>query len=361
MDKYGKIQGIKKIAVLRSNALGDFIFSLPALHALKKTYEDAELVYLGKKWHQEFLADRPTPVDRVIVVPPIRGVSEKDTFKKENSSEISRFYKLMKKERFDLAVQIHGGGRYSNPFLKKLGAKLTIGLKTPDAQVLNLSIPYIYYQNEILRYLEVVKLVGARTTDYTPQLKVIKKDLDEIKELIPKKPFIILHPGSTDVKRRWNPRNFSLIADKLYHKGFTILITGTTNESNITKSVVSSMKTKATNLTGKLSLGGLAGLSSLSSLVISNDTGPLHLANAIGTKTLGIFWCGNLINGDPLNRKLHTPLISWLINCPLCGVNIAEKYPFEKNSTRCEHQTSFVNNIKTEEVLLEAERVLSQE
>lgn len=51
----------KKIAVLRANALGDFIFALPALRALKETFPDDEIVYLGKKMHQDFLTGRPGP------------------------------------------------------------------------------------------------------------------------------------------------------------------------------------------------------------------------------------------------------------------------------------------------------------
>src|SRR5215472_7363490 len=68
------IPSVRKIAVLRANGLGDFIFALPALEALRAAYPEAEIVLLAKAWHATFLEDRPGPFNRVIVIPPHRGV-----------------------------------------------------------------------------------------------------------------------------------------------------------------------------------------------------------------------------------------------------------------------------------------------
>ncbi|MDX2154534.1 MAG: hypothetical protein SFV54_27580 [Bryobacteraceae bacterium] len=117
-----------KIAVLRANAVGDFVFALPALEALRAAYPQAELVLLGKQWHQDFLRGRPGPVDRVSVVPHSRGVNvERDMH--EDPAELERFFEAARRERFDVALQLHGGGRHSNPFLLQLNAALTVGLK----------------------------------------------------------------------------------------------------------------------------------------------------------------------------------------------------------------------------------------
>ena len=69
------MDGVRKIVVLRPSAVGDFVFALPALHALKQTYPEAELVLAGKAWHRMFLQGRPGPVDRVVEVPPVPGVA----------------------------------------------------------------------------------------------------------------------------------------------------------------------------------------------------------------------------------------------------------------------------------------------
>src|SRR3978361_102591 len=103
---------IKKIAVLRANALGDYIFVLPALQALRETFPNAEIVLLGRAWHKEYLEGRPGPVDRVIVVPPYPGISEREGFIPD-PQVLDLFFGQMKHEQFDLAFQLHGGGRNS--------------------------------------------------------------------------------------------------------------------------------------------------------------------------------------------------------------------------------------------------------
>jgi ADP-heptose:LPS heptosyltransferase len=113
----------KKIAVLRANALGDFIFILPALQALRNKFPESEIVLLGKKMHEIFLKNRPSTIDRVIVIPPYPGVGEPETFTPENN-KINDFFAEMQNESFDMAFQMHGGGKNSNRFVKQLGAKL---------------------------------------------------------------------------------------------------------------------------------------------------------------------------------------------------------------------------------------------
>lgn len=353
-----KLPHIKKIAILRANALGDLIFALPALHAIKQTYPEAQITLLGRQWHKDFLTNRPSSVDRVIVLPRIKGVSMPDTFEDEDSTITQKCIEELRKEDFDIAVQIHGGGRFSNPFINQLGADLTVGLATPDAEPLNITIPYVYYQSEILRYLEVARQIGATTTNLTPSLSITEQDIKDALPYLPKTPFIVLHPGASDLRRRWEPLNFAKVGDYFARLGYVIVITGSEKEQTITSEVASLMEHPAHDLTGKLSLGELSALLSKAQLVIANDTGPLHLANAVGAKTVGIFWCGNLINGDPINRITHHPALSWIIHCPLCAEDIATGYPMERNADGCQHDVSFVNRVSLEEVISLSEQLL---
>src|SRR5437764_12581032 len=188
------VPDVHKIAVLRANGFGDFIFALPALEAWRVAYPEAEIVLLGKKWHANFLANRPGPIDRVVIVPAFKGVNEEPGLV-ENLAEQEQFFKAMNHERFDLAIQLHGGGRYSNPFLLRLGARMTVGLKTPDAVPLDRWLPYIYFQPEIIRYLEVVSLVGATPIILEPRLSLMQQDLLETQNCLPNSehPLIALH------------------------------------------------------------------------------------------------------------------------------------------------------------------------
>lgn len=337
---------LRKIAVLRANALGDFIFALPALKALRETYPDAEIVLLGKQWHQQWLTHRPGPIDRVIVVPTgMLGAAEEQP----DAIAVQHFFQQMQQEKFDLAIQIHGGGRNSNPFVLQLGAKMTVGLRTPDAPPLDCWIPYIYYQSEVLRYLEVVSLVNAKTANLEPEISVTAADLAASRQIVADlhRPLVVLHPGASDPRRRWSYEKFAAVGDALAEVGAFVVVTGTAAERNLVRAVVDRMHYPSQDLAARLSLNGLTGLLARAAVIVSNDTGPLHLARAVGTATVGIYWCGNLITAGPMVRTRHRPLISWRLLCPVCGVDCTSQ-------NRCDHSVSFVADVEVDEAIAAA-------
>lgn len=339
-----KLEGIRKIAVLRANALGDFIFILPALAALGAAYSGAEIVLLGLDRHAQFLAGRPGPIDRVIVIPPSRGVGRGNDFE-ENPAELDPFFEAMADEQFDLAVQLHGGGRYSNPFVTRLAARHTVGMRAPDAPALERWTPYTLYQPEILRFLEVVGLVGAAPVSLEPRLTVTAEDLAEAYQAVPKLSsgiVVALHPGATDPRRRWPVEKFAAVGQRLRAAGAHVVVTGVASERLLVETLVEALEGHAQNLCQRLSLGGLAGLLSRCRVVVSNDSGPVHLAGAVGAATVGIYWIGNLINTGPLIRIRQRPLVSWRLACPVCGRNCMDD--------NCEHTASFVADVPVEAV-----------
>ncbi len=336
-------QGFDKIAVLRANGIGDYVFAVPALEALRARFPQAEIVLLGKSWHAAFLQDRFEPVDRVVVVPPCPGVGE-EPGTPVDQDVLERFFAEMARERFDLAIQLHGGGRYSNPFVQRLGAAFTIGLRTPDAAPLDRWVPYFHFQPEVMRYLEVVALVGAVPVRLEPRIEVGAADLAEAAQLGigTERPLAVLHPGATDRRRHWPPGKFAAVGDALAAAGARVVVIGTEPERPLVEALLADMRAEADEVCGRLSLGGLAGLLSRAAVVVANDSGPLHLAAAVGAPTVGIFWCGNLINGGPFTRTRHRPLVSWRLHCPRCGVNTLE--------AACEDRDSFVADVPVEEV-----------
>jgi ADP-heptose:LPS heptosyltransferase len=317
----------RKIAVLRANALGDLIFSLPALASLRAAYPEAEITLLGHNWHRAFFSHRPSPVDRVVVVPPYPGVGAPEDMP-AHPAESAAFFEAMQRERFDLAIQLHGGGRNSNPFVQRLGARLTAGLRAYDAPPLDRSLRYVYFQSEIHRCLEVMSLVGSPAVGFEPRVSVTADDLAESRAVVPEtgQPLVALHPGASSPDRRWPPEKFAAIGDALAAAGARVVVTGTIEERSIVEAVIDAMAADAQDLSGELSLGGLAGLLARCRVVVSTATGPLHLAAAVGTATVGIYWCFNLIHGGAHTRARHRPVVSWQMECPICGANHARTY-----------------------------------
>jgi ADP-heptose:LPS heptosyltransferase len=351
-------KNIKKIAILRANALGDFLVTLPAVEAIRKRYPGAEMVLLGKPWHKEFVVPGRTPIDRVTVVPVMKGIRD-EMNEAGNAQEQKLFFESMQDEQFDIAIHFQGNGVSANPFLKSLKAGMTVGLKSENAEPLDRYVPFYYYQSEVLRYLEVAALIDAKTNDPEPRIDVLDQDEEEIKGLVSllEKPFVVLHPFSVDIRRSWPAENFAPLADSLIEKKLEVVFTGSKEDSKGVRDIISKMSRKAINACGSLSIGGLAALLKHATLVIAPDTGPLHLARAVNTPTVGIYWAPNLINWGPLSRSIHRPVIGWNMTCPFCGVVPNDPYPFLPQNG-CEHLISFVRDVTVEAVREAAEGLL---
>ena len=360
-DDFSKIENVKKIAVLRCGALGDFLVTLPALKAIKIAYPQAEIVLLGKPWHKKFLVKGRTPVDRVVVVPLKKGIHEQEN-ETENEDAIQSFFDAMQDEHFDVAINLQGNGVSANPFIKKLNAAFRVGLASENSERLDRDIDFYYYQNETIRYIEVAKLIGAYTSDLEPQIQVLESDNDEIEgvlALLNKKRFVVLQACAVDERRMWPLENYAPLADVLKQQNLEIVFTGSKEDKDAVENVIASMNYPAINACGKMSLGGLTALLSKAALVIGADTGPLHLARAVNTPSVGIYWAPNLINWGPVTRSIHRPVISWEMKCPYCGIVPNDPYPFEPK-TDCAHAVSFVRDITVEQVLSAAMSLLNR-
>lgn len=338
---------VSRIAVLRPGTLSDLLFALPALAALHAAYPKAHMTLLGSAWHAEFLQDRLTYIDEVVVLPPVCGVGAPVDVD-EDEAAIADFVQQMQARQFDLAVQLYGGGFYSNPFLMRLGARHTVGLKSNEATPLERNLAYIYTQNERLRLLETVGLAGAQVLTLDPRLPVLPRDVNEAQGVLAsdQRPLVILQPGASDARRRWPARDFAAIGDALMARGALVAVNGSEDEADIVATVLGHMQHRAIDLSGRLSLSGLCGLLSRATLLVSNDTGPLHLAHALRIPSVGIYWLSNLQISAPLTQEKHRAALSLRTVCPVCG---------EDNfRTRCAHDPSFVSDVSVSEVLRHA-------
>jgi len=356
------VPDVHRIAVLRANALGDYLFVLPALEAVRAAYPAAEIVLLGAPWHAEALTGRPGPVDRVLVVPAGPGIRAAVAGDPMPADQLPRFVEAARAEGFDLALQLHGGGGNSNPLVSALGARVTAGLRAPGAPALDRNLPYANYQPEVFRHLEVVALVGAEPVTYRPRFAVTPADRKEAERAVPAANGarrVVLHPGATDPRRRWPAARFAAVGRSLLGGGTEVLVTGQPDEKDLVAEVCAGAGPNARPVVGELSTGGLAALLEGAALVVANDTGPFHLAAAVGTPVVGVFWVGNYMNFAPTDRASYRPIISWTVHCPLCGVDCTrELYPHRGGRPPCRHRVSFVADVPVVEVLAEAEDLL---
>jgi ADP-heptose:LPS heptosyltransferase len=331
---------VSRIVVLRPSAVGDFVFALPALSALRRAYPHATLTLLGRAWHAEFLEGRPGPVDSVRVMPPVRGVGA-PTDVREAAAAVDAFIAELNADGVDLAIQLYGGGAYSNPFLLRIDARHHIGMVARGAPPLPRTLPYVALQNERLRLLEVAALAGAATAPLDPRLALLPRDVAEATRALGADdgtPWVMVQPGASDPRRRWPPERFAAVADALAEAGARIAVNGSADERTLVKSVRAAMRHPALDLAAVgLSLSGLAGVLARAALIVSNDTGPLHLAHAVGTPSVGVYWFSNLLVSAPLVAARHRPLVALQPVCPICGGDAVGE--------RCPHDVSFVSEV----------------
>ncbi|MFC4852842.1 glycosyltransferase family 9 protein [Actinophytocola glycyrrhizae] len=334
---------VRRIAVLRGGGLGDLVFAMPAFEALDAAYPDAEIVLLGVPGFAELLADRPGPVDRVVTLPPAKGVYEVD-----GPCDWDGFARAV--GPIDLGVQLHGGGRNSNPFLLRLAPRWTVGACTPDAAELTRWLPYRYYQNEVMRALEIVGLAGAAPVSVVPRLAVTPRDLANAAAALDglPEPLLTIHPGATDPRRRWPAERFAEIAAAVAAGGAGVAVVGSPAERDLVGKVAALAGAPSVWPLADLDLAGLCGVLAASRVVLANDSGPRHIAEAVGTATVGVFWLGNALNAGSLGRGNHRVLLSWTTRCPECGVDCTRE-----DVPRCEHDVSFVAGVPVADAMRE--------
>jgi heptosyltransferase-3 len=102
-------------------------------------------------------------------------------------------------------------------------------------------------------------------------------------------PFVILHPGSGGSAREWSPEKFGKLTSKFVDEGIAVIVTGAKGEELKVADVVNASRGRAIALVGKLSIKEFGALIRLANLFVSNSTGPLHLAVAMGTPVVGMY------------------------------------------------------------------------
>jgi len=381
LEEFG---GVSRIAVLRGGGLGDLMYALPAVAALKAAYPGASVTLLCTPVQAELLSQTVGPVDETVILPFAEGVRPGP----EDPHEVERFFAGMRARNFDLAVQVHGGGRYSNPFLLRLGARHTVGTRTPDAAPLERTVPYVYYQHEPLRALEVAGFAGAPPRELEARLQALPEFIQRLGQALPMGNgglakggsgrgdggpgygrVLVIHPGATDPRRRWPAERFAAVARRAADDGFRVYVVGDSSEKELAETVVelaleqagtgqpgtgqpaaghaAEARPAVESLAGNLSLGELAALLAGSAVVVANDSGPRHLAQALGTSTVGIYWAGNAINAAPLGRSKHRVRLGWVTRCPVCGVDVTQ---VGWTAPRCPHDESTVKAVEPSEV-----------
>ncbi|HEU5346598.1 MAG TPA: glycosyltransferase family 9 protein [Ktedonobacterales bacterium] len=324
---------VRRLAIVRALALGDLLVATPALRALRAGYPQAEITLIGLPWAAGLAARLDRWIDRFVVFPGWPGIAEAPY----DPARTRRFLVEQRAYGYDLVIQMHGNGGASNPFALALGGRHTAGY-TPDYAPgyslgyaldgaragLSRAAPYPDDQPEVMRDLALAELVGCPPQGTRLEFPIMGADVAEADRLLAplageRGPLIGLHAGARAASRRWSPRSFAKVADELTRRhGARIILTGGPDERAIVAQVERAMRAPALNLAGQTSLGGLAALLARLDLLITSDSGPGHLAEAVGAPTVRIFGPADVRRWGPLPSERHV-VVRVDVACSPCG------------------------------------------
>lgn len=353
--EYERFSNVARIAVLRGGGIGDLVMAMPAIDSLAEAYPTAEITLLGMPSHAEILHNRQTCISRVAVLPCAEGIRNGVP----DLAAQARFTQSLRRQKLDLVVQLHGGGRFSNPFVAQLGGTHTVGSRSPDAQPLERTVHHQYFQHEVLRGLEVAGLAGASKASHRLQWGATEDERARARALLPEhwqeRALVLMHPGARDPRRRWPAASFAAVAAALVHAGSEVVVVGDGQEGDLVHEVVhlgrgllgsAAAQRHLLPLAGSMHLGVLCGMLSLSQVLVANDSGPRHVAESLGVPTASIYWAPNVVNAGPWFRAQHRVQIAWDTRCPVCSAEAAAQ-----TIPACGHEKSFVTGVAVRDVL----------
>lgn len=311
-----------KILIVKLSAIGDVVLTLPLLEALSKKFPGAEIHWLVEELSSEIVIGHPL-IDQVIVWR--RKAVFKDLKRgqwKRGLAELRDFWRAFKAHEYDVVIDIHG--LLKSAILTFLsGGKRRIGHdKTEELSYLALNEklpPYDPDRHALLRYLDAAVYLGAdRSEPVLLHLPVNNEAAAKAEELLAgTKPIrVILNPGTKWVTKLWPQNHWIELGRKLAaFQTVSLILTGAPDEAGDNRLIAEAVP-EILDLTG---VGGLRVLSEIqrrSSLSVCPDTGPMHMAAAVGTPLVALFGPTAPWRTGPYGQK--QTVLRTGINCSPC-------------------------------------------
>jgi lipopolysaccharide heptosyltransferase II len=319
-------QNPQKILVRATNWIGDAVISLPALEALGARFPRAEIVLLSKPWVSEVYA-HCRGVLRQIIYDPLD--------KHRGPKGMERLAGDLRSERFDLAVLFQNA--FQAAWLAwRAGIPARIGYARDGRGLLLTDAvpvpPRGAYGHEAYYYLQLLFRAGLieRPEPVKPieeprlalgdaELLWAAKRLQALRLDGPR--FLIgIHPGASfGPAKRWPPERFAALGDRLIGTlGADVLIFGSAAEIPLAESIAQAMKQAPTVLAGKTTLTQMLALVAHCQLVFTNDSGPMHLAAALGLPLVAVFGSTDERATGPMSASAR--VVKHPVECNPCGL-----------------------------------------
>lgn len=280
-----KRESFRKILIVKPSSLGDVVHSLPFLVAMKTCFPKAEIHWVIAKGLEGLLEDHPM-IDRLIIV-------NKDLWKNLSRAgntlkEIRELFKQLRHEKYDIVVDLQGLLR-SGLITMATHAPQRIGFSEAREG------SRLFYTKKVRggrdihavdRYMKVADELGCDVRDRVFPFALFPSDGEKAGKREALAPYAVLVPGARWKTKIWPAESFGKVASMLPLRS---VIVGSSSDRAIANEVVSHSGKKARSLAGETSFKELIEIMRHAEVVITNDSGPMHIAAALNIPVIAIF------------------------------------------------------------------------
>ncbi len=331
-----------KILIIKPSSLGDIVHSLPFLSAIKDTFPKAEVHWVVAKGLEGLLQNNPM-VKKLWII-------HKDQWKnlkkmRETITEVKGLFNELKKEKYDLAVDLQGLLR-SGLLINASHAPVRAGFKEAREG------SRLFYSHTVEggrdihavdRYLKVASALGCEIDAVRFPMPLIKES-EEVRKLKRESgKYAVIVSGARWETKRWPSDRFGKLAYMLNIKS---IVVGSAADAKISKEIEAMSGGKAVSMAGMTDLEELISIIRGARYVITNDSGPMHIAAAFNIPTIAIFGPTNPVRTGPYGRNNH--IVKSEVPCAPC-------YKRECKTIRC------MESISIEQVYEAIKKIMQKE
>jgi lipopolysaccharide heptosyltransferase II len=302
-------QKARNILCIRLDSMGDVLMTSPAMRALK----------LARRGRKITLLTSPSGASVAHLIPEIDDVLVyeapwmKAAQPRNDSSDDQNMVRILEQHRFDAAVIFTVFSQSPLPaallaYLANIPLRLAYCRENPYHLLTDWvpeTEPEGFPRHEVRRQLDLVSTLGCNLVDERMLIQVprpLRKSVElKLRQVLPSQPipWVVVHPGASAPSRRYAPEGFASVIRSLYTRhGLLSVLTGGEAEVPLIERIRDLSKVPTVSLAGELAVGELAALLEKATLLISNNTGPAHLAAAVGTPVVDLY---------ALTNPQHTP------------------------------------------------------
>ncbi|HEY2065393.1 MAG TPA: glycosyltransferase family 9 protein [Gemmatimonadaceae bacterium] len=319
---------VRRVLCVRLDTLGDVLMTTPALRAVREHggARGCEVTLLTSAPGAAVAALVPVIDDAIVYEAPWLKASPEHG----DASRDAAMIDLLRSRRFDAAIIFTVFTQSALPaaflcYLADIPLRLAHARENPY-HLLSTWVPEPEpaqgIRHEVERQLALVEQVGCRTTDTMLSLRVPSDARCTVRRLLAslgldgERDWLVMHPGATAPSRRYPAEQFGEVVRILANETrTTVLVTGDESEGPLTEQVCASSGGRAHSLAGRLTLGELAALVEAAPVLVTNNTGPAHLAAAVGTPVVDLY---ALTNPQHTPWRVPSRVLSFDVPCRNC-------------------------------------------